>query len=190
MNNKKIIMFISIILIVIILGGVGYIIINKINNKNKINNIEYIPEEEISEEQLRQTIIYLYFLNNEKNNIKSEIKKIDSKLLMNNPYNILINFLIDGPTDENLIKIIPENTKLLGSELKGNILYINFSKEFIENQNLGKEYEELIVKSIVNTVTELNEVDGVVILIEGEENKAFEDGELIFNKIFIKDKNI
>ena len=190
MNNKKIIMYVSIVLILIILGSVGYLIINKIKNKNKIKNIEYIPEEEISEEQLRQTVINLYFLNNEKNNIQLEQRKIDSKLLINNPYDILINLLIEGPNENNLFELIPENTKLLNTKLKDNILYINFSKEFIQDENLGKQYEELILKSIVNTVTELNEVDGVVILIEGEENMAFQDNEIIFNKIFIRDKNI
>ena len=192
MNNKKIIMYVSIILILIILASIGYLIINKIkNNKNnKINNLEYIPEEEISDEQFRQTLITLYFLNNKQNNIQSEIRKIDSKILINNPYDILINLLIEGPNDENLLKLIPDNTNLISTELKGNILYINFSKEFINNQNLGKEKEELILKSIVNTVTELNEIDGVVILIEGEENKAFSDNEVLFNKVFVRDKNI
>ena len=60
MKNKKIIMYVSIISIVIILVGVGYYILNNTKNNNKV--LEYIPEEEISKEQLRQTVVTLYFL--------------------------------------------------------------------------------------------------------------------------------
>ena len=118
--------------------------------------------------------------------LKPETRKIDSKLLINYPYEILINLLIEGPKNEKLLKLIPENTKLLGTQIKNNILYINLSKEFIDEQNLGKQQEELIVKSIVNTVTELTEINKIAILIEGEEAKAFPDNELNFNKIFIR----
>ena len=184
MKNKKIIMYVIIILIVIILMGVGYYIYNKIKNKNKI--IEYTPEKEISEEELRQTVVTLYFLNPNNLELQPETRKIDSKLLINYPYECLINLLIAGPNNENLIKLMPEGTKLIGTEIKDNILYINLSKEFIEEQNLGKKQEELIVKSIVNTVTELTEINKIAILIEGEEGKAFPDNELIFNKIFVR----
>ena len=184
MKNKKVIMYVSIILIIIILMCFGYYIFNNIKNKTKF--IEYIPEEEITEEQLRQTIVTLYFLDSETMELKPEARKIDSKLLINYPYELLINLLIEGPKNEKLLKLIPENTKLLGTEIKNNILYINLSEEFIEEQNLGKKQEELIVRSIVNTVTELTEINKIAILIEGEESKAFPDNELNFDKIFIR----
>ncbi|MBO4815521.1 MAG: GerMN domain-containing protein [Clostridia bacterium] len=186
MKNKKIIMYVSIILIVIILMCFGYFIFNNIKNKKGKDLNEYIPEEEITEEQLRQTVVTLYFLDPETLELKPETRKIDSKLLINYPYEILINLLIEGPKNEKLLKLIPENTKLLGTEIKNNILYINLSKEFIDEQNLGKQQEELIVKSIVNTVTELTEINKIAILIEGEEAKAFPDNELKFNNIFIR----
>ena len=185
MKNKRLIMYVCIILIVIILMGVGYFIFNNI--KNKMYFSEYTPEEEITEEQLRQTVVTLYFLDPNTLELAPEARKIDSKLLIKYPYEILINLLIDGPKNDKLLKLIPENTKLLNTEIKNNILYINLSKEFIEEQNLGKEKEELIIKSIVNTVTELTEINKIAILIEGEESKAFPDNELVFDKIFIRD---
>lgn len=182
MKNKKIVMYVSIILIVIIIVGVGYYILNNTKKNNKI--LEYIPEEEISKEQLRQTVVTLYFLDSNSYELSPESRQIDSRELINYPYEVLINLLIEGPKNEKLIKLIPEATKIINTEIKENILIINFSKEFIEEQNLGREQEELIVKSIVNTVTELTEINGIAILIEGEENKGFPDNELIFDKIF------
>lgn len=170
MKNKRFIMYISILIIVFILIFIGYFIYKNIRKENKNKNYEYIPQEEITEEQLRQTIITLYFLDSTNYELVPEARSIDSKELVNNPYEVLINLLIEGPKNKNLLKIIPEETKLINTELKEDILYLDFSRELIEGQNLGREQEELIIKSIVNTVTELTEIDKVIILIEGKEN--------------------
>lgn len=187
MKNKKIIMYVGIILIVLILLGVGFLILNNIkNNKKEVSYEEYIPQEEITEEQLRQTVITLYFLDSETYELTPEARKIDAKKLINNPYEELINLLIEGPKNEKLLKLIPENVKLNNAQIKDNILYIDFSDDFIKEQKLGKEQEELILKSIVNTVTELTEINQVAFLINGEKDKGFPDGGVIFNKIFIR----
>lgn len=63
MNNKKVKMFVSIIIIVAILGCAGFYITTKLKN-NKVDYYnEYTPQEEISDEQFRSTIVKLYFLN-------------------------------------------------------------------------------------------------------------------------------
>ena len=187
-KNKKIIMYLGILLILIILIIVGYSVYNKIKNKNANNIEEYIPQEEITQKQLRQTVINLYFLDKNNYELVSEVRQIDAKELIYNPYKFLINLLIEGPKDSNLIKLIPDNTKINNVEVKDNILYLDFSNDFINMQNLGKEQEELIIKSIVNTVTQLTEVNAVKILIDGEENKSFPDNQVSFDKIFIKQK--
>ena len=169
MKNKKIIMYVGIILIVLILLGVGFFIINNIKNNNEEIIYEYTPEEEITGEQLRQTIITLYFLDSNTYKLSPEARQIDAKKLLDNPYELLINLLMEGPKNENLLKLIPENTKLNSAQIKDNILYIDFSEDFIKEQKLGKEQEELILKSIVNTVTELTEINKVAILIDGKE---------------------
>lgn len=187
MKNKKFFMYLGIILIVIIILGVGYIIINNIKNKNQDKISEYIPELEITEQQLRQTIITLYFLNSETYELIPEARQIDAKELVKDPYKILINLLIEGPKNEKLVKLIPEKTILNSAEIKDNILYLDFSKEFIEGQYLGKEQEKLIIKSIVNTVTELTEVNQVAFLIDGKAELGFPDGGINFNQIFIRE---
>ena len=57
--NRKIIILIFIILILIGIG-VWYFF----NKKTETQTNEIIPEEEISETQMRQTIVSLYFYNN------------------------------------------------------------------------------------------------------------------------------
>ena len=48
----------------------------------------------------------------------------------------------------------------------------------------GKESNTIY--SIVNTLTQLNEIDSIKILIEGQENQAFKDNQIKFNETFVK----
>ena len=181
MNKKTIIL---IIVILILLGiGVWYFLNYKKNNKIKENEI--IPEEEITEEQMRQTIVSLYFYNENTKSLVSEGRLIDAKELIKEPYKELMQLLVNGPQNNNLNKTIPDGTKVNKAELKGDVLYLDLSKEFIENHVGGEEQESITIYSIVNTMTRLTEVNAVKILIEGEENKAFKDNKIKFDDPFV-----
>lgn len=94
--------------------------------------------------------------------------------------------LITGPENEKLESAIPEGTKVNSCTLKGTTLYVDLSKEFIDNAPSGIEEESMVVYSIVNTLTELNEVSEIKFLINGEENLQFKDGKINFKNIFVK----
>ena len=168
--KRVIIIAISIIVIIIVIFGVYFYIRGK---DKKINEItEYIPEEEISDEQMRQTMISLYFKNED--SLIPEARLIDVKELINNPY-------------EKILNMIPEGTKLNKIEKQGEILIIDFSEEFILNHSGGEADEKLTIESIVKTLTELTEINGIRIKINGEENKEFKDGKIKFNQNFNRD---
>ena len=181
--KRVIIVIISIIIIAIIIFGVYFFIKEKNIQKDEIT--DYTPEEEISDNQMRQTMISLYFKSD--NVLIPEARLIDVKELINNPYEKVLNMLIEGPKNEKLEKTIPEGTKINKIEKEGENLIIDFSKEFILNHKDGEEEEKMTIKSIVKTVTELTEINGIKIKIDGEENKKFKDGKIEFNKIFNRD---
>lgn len=187
MKNKKILFYI-IVLSIIVLIVLGVVIFLNRNNSNKNNNqiLEYTPQQEFSDDEIRKTIISLYFKNIETNLLIAEAKCIDVKELSNEPYSYLINLLITGPESEKLESAIPEGTKVNSCTLKGNTVYVDLSKDFIDNAPAGIDEESMIVYSIVNTLTELNEVNSVKFLINGEENKTFKDGKISFKDIFTK----
>ena len=108
------------------------------------NTVEILPEEEISDEQYRKTLVTLYYKNKNTNELMPELRLIDMKLLINEPYVTLINLLMENPKNENLQTLIPSNTKINKVELKSDILIIDFSKEFIENHIDGIAFLELI----------------------------------------------
>lgn len=180
--SKKIIL--SIIIVLILVGvGIWYFFFYNQNTQSEENQI--IPEEEISEDQMRQTIVSLYFYNNDTKSLASEGRLIDVKELLDNPYKRLMELLIEGPQNVNLSKTIPDGTKVNKAEIKGDILYLDLSKEFIENHAGGEEAESATIYSIVNTMTNLTEVNAVKILIDGEENKSFKDNKIKFDDPFV-----
>lgn len=177
MKNKKIFIIFSILLIVILIGG--HFGIKYVKNKSeKINNneiAEYTPEEEITDKQLRQTIVSVYFPSKETNEIVPEARLIDIKEIINTPYEKLVNLLIEGPKNEKNNKIIPENTKLLRNYLEGDCVVLDFSEEFLNYDKNNEQEKNNIIKSIVNTLTGLTEINKVKILINGNINDEFNE---------------
>lgn len=174
MKNKKIILLFLILLIIIFIVGFFAIKYVKEKKQNELGR-EYVPEQEISEEQLRETIVSLYFPDKETNMLKPEARLVNVKELLKSPYNVLIELLISGPKNDKLKSIIPENTKLLNSLLEGECLTIDFSEHLLNFDKADNKTKENLINSIVNTVTELTEVNKVKFLINGQVNDEFKD---------------
>ena len=174
MKNKKIIIIFSVLLIAILIGG--FFAIKYVRNKQKeISVQEYTPQEEIAEEQVRQTIVSLYFISKETNEISPEARFIDIKEIITNPYDKLVNLLIEGPKNEKLKGIIPNDTKILKIYLNGDCIVLDLSKEFLNYSKENEKDKENIINSIVNTLTELTEINHVKILIEGNQVEDFSE---------------
>lgn len=155
-----------VVCIIVILGG--FVIFN-----SDIET-EYVPEEEIREDELRNTIVSLYFEDKNTKELVKETRLIDSKRLLKNPYEELIKLLIDGPENSNYEKTIPSNAKLLSAKLKGDCVIIDFSNDFVENA-LDEKQKYNSIYSILNTLTELTEVNSIKIVIDGQEIDGFVD---------------
>lgn len=178
MKKKILVVFIILLVIAVI------ILFCTKSRQEEVVQEDITPEEEISEEQERKTMISLYFVNKETMELTKENRMIDAKMLTNDPYKELILMLLDGPKTESLKATIPEGTKLNNVSFSGNTVCVDFSKEFIDNHQGGIDDESKTIYSIVNTLTELNEVTFVRILIDGQENMQFADGCMNFNNNF------
>lgn len=174
MKNKKI-FFLLILVLIIIVISLFFIIKNfKQNNSNKEQNqyLDYTPEEEISNKQMRETNLTLYFIDKE-NKIQTEKRLIDSAELLQDPYKKLISLLISGPESENLSNVFPENTKILDTKLENNCAILNFSEEIQNYNDDTQKYN--IINTILNTLTQLNEVNSIKILINNETVDKFNE---------------
>lgn len=68
----------------------------------------------------------------------------------------------------NLGKVLSPNAKIKSLYLnKDNIVYVDFTKEFVSEMNAGSGYESMILQSITNTLGTYYGVDKVYITVEG-----------------------
>lgn len=184
MKNKKITMYIIIIFIILVIAGLGYLVYINLNKEDDINKIkEYTPQEEITELQMRMTNIEVYFLDKNTNNLEKEIRQIDAKELIENPAKRILEELLKGPNEDKNSRIIPNNTKINSVKIEKGILFLDFSNEFIEIECAGRENETLILESLKKTMGQLLEINSIKILINGQENMEFEDGEINFKEL-------
>lgn len=82
---------------------------------------------------------------------------------------LLNGLIIDGAKSaiipNGFRSIIPTGTSILDIKLENGLLIINFSKELLD---ISPEYEEAMIESIVYTLTSINGIDKVNILVEGK----------------------
>lgn len=183
MKGKKFLIGLIVVLVAVV---VVLFIMSFFTKEEEPTFTEYTPQEEISQEQERKTLVTLYFQNKETKMLMPEARLIDAKLLIQNPYSTLVGLLLNGPKNEKLETVIPQGTRLNGVEIKGDMAVVDLSAEFIKGAKRGAEEESKIVYSIVNTLVELTEIDSVKILIDGKEGACFEDEAINFKEAFVR----
>lgn len=171
-NNKLIFIFFIVAVIIAIAGFFG---INYLKEKQTSSQIEeYTPQEEISDQQMKKTMVNLYFYNNETGKLETEARLIDAVDLIENPYTKLIQMLIDGPKSEKLKSLMPDDVMVITTEIEGSCVTVNMSTELL-NYTEDLDLKNKMVNSIVNTLTELTEVESVKFLINGQQNDEFNE---------------
>ena len=82
---------------------------------------------------------------------------------------LLETLITDGIGEDKIpngfTSIIPSDTKINSIELDKGILKVDFSQELLD---VKKELEEKVIESIIYTVTEVKEIDKVVIFVDGK----------------------
>ena len=80
--------------------------------------------------------------------------------------------LIRGPQDNEHVKTVPPNAKLRDLWIEDGIAYVDFSREFQSEHWGGSAGDTFTLFSIVNSLTELPNIEAVHFLIEGETEDA------------------
>ncbi|WP_227764661.1 GerMN domain-containing protein [Zhaonella formicivorans] len=84
---------------------------------------------------------------------------------------LMITELIQGPESPGLTATIPKETKLLSLEIANGIAYVDFSREIKTKHPGGSAGETMTIYSVVNTLTQLPEIEAVQFLIEGQKQE-------------------
>lgn len=138
---------------------------NKINNRNLDvkQNLEYTYTNDL------ETI---YLLDYNDYVARTFIKGCSCSSAVDKASDLLQGLIVEGKKS-NIIPngfkaIIPSGTRVLALNLDKGVLTIDFSNEILE---INKKYEEKMLESLIYTLTSINGIDSVKILVEGEELK-------------------
>lgn len=121
--------------------------------------------------------VILYFGDEQQTKLVKEIRYIniaEAKKGAETLASIMVKELIAGPKAHGLKSVIPEGTSLRGPvKIEDRVATVDLTKEFVEKHPGGDTLAELSVYSIVNTLTELKDIERVKIIINGKETKNF-----------------
>lgn len=95
--------------------------------------------------------------------VEKSIKDADNK------YQAAVEALMAGTDQKGLVNVFPKKAKLLQVTVSGKVAKVDFSRELQKNFAGGSTGEEMLVGSVVNTLTEFPEITKVQILVDGKE---------------------
>ena len=84
-----------------------------------------------------------------------------------NKYIDAIAEMMKEPVDSSLQKLIPPTTKINGVIFKNGLIKVDLSKNFVDDRFVSESTDVLLVYSIVNTLTEFQDVNSVEFFIDG-----------------------
>lgn len=124
------------------------------------------PEPEMSSQEA-----VLYFADQQAEYLIAEKRNIRF-IKAESPASAVIDALIAGPQDKNLMVTIPPEAKLLSVKIEDKIAVVDFSEEIRSKHWGGSAGETMTIMSLVNSLTELEGIEKVQILIEGEKQDS------------------
>jgi len=114
----------------------------------------------------------LYFLNSSLESLVPEDRQINrsvwTKQTLSQKASLVLGELIQGPLLDTSVRTLAPKTKLLSLIIQNDIATINFSKDIQADFPGGVLEEDMIIKSIVWSMTQIPGINGVRILINGE----------------------
>ena len=116
------------------------------------------------------TRFILYYGNEDSSNLK-ECDVMENYTGEESKEEFIVKRLIEGPDEKGYNRIFPKDVKLISVMTTDNICYVNFDSNFLTEQIVGSP--ELAIYSIVNSLSELNYVHKVQIMVNGNTNVSF-----------------
>lgn len=129
----------------------------------------------------------LYFSNENLDSLVSEERKINkpvwSKLDLTQKASLVMSELIQGPQSNKLTPTIAPTTKILSVTTQNGLVTIDFSKDIRDDFPGGASGEELAIKSIIWSLTQIPGITGVRILVNGEFGDSI-GGHILLDRTF------
>jgi hypothetical protein len=178
-NMNRIISFSIILILTIIITACA-------KTQNKVDSLSRVYD--ALKVQDSKAHLLLYFPDNKFNYLipENRLVKINESIEKS-----IVEELIKGPINRKIKQWFLNKTRILNISGRGNVLTIDFSKEFIKSLSFSKISNIYIIDSIVNSLTELPGVKKVLFKVVGgsigiaggiDFSKPFERNRKLFNR--------
>lgn len=166
------------VLIVTMLSGCSVLQKLGFKNNDELQPVSSVVMNEDEAKKLSDKMpISLYFATEDDSKLKLEVRYIDvseGKKSVNHLAGLIVKELIAGPKEKGLKATIPQGTQLLGNVgIEGKVATVNFSKDLTEKHPGGEAAARLTIYSIVNSLTEISEIEKVKFLVNGKSQADF-----------------
>lgn len=119
-----------------------------------------------------RTELTLYFANAEGDKLQAEKREVVHNI-NTSMARVVLEELIKGPQQSELAPTLDPNTKLLNVSVNENVCYLNFDVSFLNNSLEVRDY--IPVYSIVNSLSEVPNINRVQITVNGSQDVTFRD---------------
>lgn len=138
--------------------------------------------------QINQNNIYL--LNNDNLLVKTTMISNESDILSKAKEvieELTIKSKAQNYLNDQFKQIIPPNTKLLDISIDHDLIKVNFSHELL---NIAEDLEEKLIESLIYSLTNLDNINKLMIFVEGENLTRLPHSHKILNSILTRDYGI
>lgn len=133
---------------------------------------------------LESLSITLYFSSADGQSLVAEEREI-TRDINTSLERLVIEELLEGPVGDTLLGTIPQETKIINITVDDSVCYVNFNETFLNG--IPEEADYITIYSIVNSLSELSNINKVQILINGSWEAKFKDS-ISLNTVF--DRNL
>ncbi len=116
--------------------------------------------------------LMLYFPDAEGQYLVPEERDIEIQTSLS-PERLILSELMKGPGSKNLTQAVPADIKVISAETKDGVCFVNLSGDALTKISPGTTSTTLFLYSIVDSLTELETIDSVQLLIDGKTGVEF-----------------
>jgi hypothetical protein len=160
-------------------------------NKDELQPVSSVVMGEQEALQLSDKVpIHLYFANEDNTKLKLEVQYVplaEAKKSTSNLASIIVKKLIEGPSkNSGLNATVPKEAARRGPvAVSAGTATVDLTSEFVSKHPGGKKAEELTIYSIVNSLTELTDIQKVKFTVNGKAQANYK-GNFKFDEAFPK----
>lgn len=133
------------------------------------NDVVLSPQDKTAD--TTETLV-LYFPDSEGQYLVPEEREIELQSTISTE-RLLLSELIKGPSSGSLVQIVPSDTKVISTETKDGVCFVNLSGDLLSKVPTSSTSTTMFLYSVVNSLTELDSIDSVQILIDGKTGVEF-----------------